>query len=55
MNENIYKNISRINEFAMKIQSGLDLNEDELRERAVIRVELINYFNFVLKKSNNVT
>ena len=55
MNENIYKNVSRINEFAMKVQAGLDLNEDELRERAVLRDELINYFNFALKKSNNVT
>lgn len=55
MNENIYKNVTRLNEFAMKVQSGLDLNQDELRERAVIRDEIINYFSFVLKNSNNVT
>ena len=50
MDSNLINKVNRLNELYYKVESGNELTNLELNERAILRDEIINYFKFSIEK-----
>ena len=46
MDSNLINKVNRLNELYHKVETGNELTNVELNERAILRDEIINYFRF---------
>lgn len=52
-NNGLLNKVNRLNELFSKQENGINLTNQELTEQSVLRDELINYFQFAIRNSEN--
>ena len=51
MNNDLFQKSNRLNEIYAKKESGNRLTPEELTEQSILRDEMINYFQYVIRTS----